>query len=85
MPLPGSILYAELLKKGVKTIDFDHFFVHDVGYVPEGMSRKQMKNIQRRAYLEFYLRPKIIWGLLKDINSFEQFLVLMGRFFDALM
>ena len=85
MPLPGSFLYSELLKKGVKSIDFDHFFVHDVGYIPEGMSRKQMKDIQRRAYLEFYLRPKIILGLLKDITSFEQFLLLIRRFFDALV
>lgn len=84
MPLPGSQLYVELREKGMKRIDHDHFFVHDVGYVPETMTRKMMKNIQRRAYLEFYLRPKIIMGLLKEITSFNHFWMLFIRFIDGL-
>ncbi|TFG01884.1 MAG: radical SAM protein [Promethearchaeota archaeon] len=84
MPLPGSELYKELMDKGMKEIDYDHFFVHDVGYVPDGMTRKMMKNMQRRAYLEFYLRPKIMIGILKEIQSLKHFWALINRFIDSL-
>ena len=84
MPLPGSMLYDKLKKEGMDSIDYDHFFVHDVGYVPQGFTRKQIKNIQRRAYLEFYLRIRIIIGLIKEITSFRQFFRLLNRFIDGL-
>ncbi len=84
MPLPGSSLYAQLKHDGMDSIDSDHFFVHDVGYVPQGLTRKRLKNIQRRAYLEFYLRPKIIVGLIKEITSFRQLCRLIKRFMDGL-
>jgi len=84
MPLPGSELYLQLNKESVKSLNYNHFFVHDVGFVPDGLTRRQMKNIQRRAYLEFYLRPKIIIGLMREITSFKQFYSLIKRFFDGL-
>ena len=84
MPLPGSALYKELREKGMEEIDYDHFFVHDVGFVPEGMTKKEMKKLQRKAYLEFYLRPRIILSLLKDLTSFKQFFRLFKRFIDGL-
>ncbi|MDO8593091.1 MAG: radical SAM protein [bacterium] len=84
MPLPGSQLYDQLKQQGLDAIDYDHFFVHDVGFVPEGLTRREIKNLQRRAYLEFYLRPKILIGALNEITSFKQFYRLMKRFFDAL-
>lgn len=82
MPLPGSEIYAELKKEGY-TFDYDRYFVHDVAFVPEGLTREKIKNIQRKAYLSFYLRPKIIWGLIKGIISFRQFYWLLRRFVDA--
>ncbi len=85
MPLPGSEIYDELRSRGeLDSIDPDHFFVHDVGYVPEGMTRREIKNLQRRAYLRFYLRPRIIFGLLRDIKTPRHFYLLMKRFVDGL-
>ena len=84
MPLPGSELYNQLKNEDMDKIDYNHFFVHDVGFVPAGMTRRQMKNMQRRADLEFYLRPKIIIGVIKEIISFKQFYYLMRRFLDSL-
>jgi len=85
MPLPGSEVYKEFIEKGKKeSINTDHFFVHDVGYVPEGLTREEMKNIQRKAYIRFYLRPRIIYGLLKDVTSFDHFKHLFSRFLDGL-
>ncbi len=83
MPLPGSEIYDELKKTGYN-FDYDHYFVHDVAFVPDGLTRKEMKWLQRRAYLEFYLRLKIIVEMLKDISSPKHFYRLVKRLFDAL-
>ncbi|MCP4051004.1 MAG: B12-binding domain-containing radical SAM protein [bacterium] len=84
MPLPGSEIYQKEFSSKDSLSNAEHFFVHDVSYVPKGMSKREMKNIQRKAYLEFYLRPKIIFKLLKDIKTPVHFIKLIYRFFDAL-
>lgn len=83
-PLPGSKLYDEVMKDGGNPIDYNHSFVHDVGYIPYGMTRREMKNMQRQAYLSFYLRPKVMIGLIRDIATFKQFFQLVKRFVDAM-
>lgn len=84
MPLPGSEIYADLKQRGLEPRDFDHFFVHDVSFVPEGMTRGEMKNLQRRAYLAFYLRPRILWRLAREVTSARHLYRLAKRFADAL-
>jgi len=85
MPLPGSEIYNELKNKGLlKRIDADHFFVHDVAYVPEGLTKQEIKRLQRKAYIGFYLRPKIIWCLLKEIKTPGHLSRLIKRFLDGL-
>jgi len=41
----------------------------EVSYVPEGFTMRELKGIQRKAFLGFYLRPSVLWHLLKDIRS----------------
>ena len=41
----------------------------EVSYVPEGFSVEELKNLQRKAFLRFYLRPRAFWYLLRDIRS----------------
>lgn len=87
MPLPGSEMYDDLIKSGRITresLDTDHFFVHDEGYVPDGMKPGALKSIQRNAYLRFYLRPRIIYRLLRDIDSPRHLYYLASRFLDAM-
>lgn len=85
MPLPGSEIYG-ILKKGnrLNNIHWERFFVHDVAYSPDGISPKYLKRVRRRAYLEFYLRPKIIFDILREIKSFRHLKYLLKRFIDAL-
>ena len=86
MPLPGSEAYDEVASMGgLDHIDRTKYFVHDVSYTPDGVSRKELKDLQRKAYLEFYLRPKIVWNSLKHIRSLSHFGHLFGRFVDALV
>ena len=86
MPLPGSKIYEDLkLNKRLDPEVTKHFFVHDVGYVPEGLTVKKLKDLQRKAYFSFYLRPKILWDILKDIKNINHLMKLIYRFYDAMV
>ncbi len=85
MPLPGSPIYEDLeLNNRLDPEITRHFFVHDVGYVPGGLTAKKLKNLQRQAYLGFYLRPKILWNIIKEIKDFDHLTRLLHRFHDAM-
>lgn len=85
MPLPGSPLWDTLLREGrLGTVDWDRFFVHDVAFCDEGIRPEQIKQLQRRAYLRFYLRPRVMLSLLSEIRSFSHLKFLLRRFFDSL-
>jgi hypothetical protein len=84
-PLPGSIEWDQLKKRGaLDTLDWDRLFVHDVAYVEAGMTREELKGIQRRAVLRFYLRPRILFGLLSEIRSFRHLTFLLRRLVDSI-
>lgn len=85
MPLPGSELWDSLKKEGrLSNIDWERFFVHDVAYVDKGIDPADIKSLQRKAYIRFYLRPRIIYGLIREIKSFRHLKFLLLRFLDSL-
>lgn len=85
MPLPGSPLWESLSLEGrLGDVDWDRFFVHDVAFCDEGIRPEQLKQLQRRAYLRFYLRPRIIYSLLREIRSLTHLKFLLRRFIDSL-
>lgn len=85
MPLPGSRLWGELRDRGeLEHIEWGRMFVHDVAYSDRSMEPERIKRMQRRAYLRFYLRPRILWGLLAEIRSWRHFMFLLRRFVDSL-
>jgi radical SAM superfamily enzyme YgiQ (UPF0313 family) len=85
MPLPGSPLWESLSQEGrLGNVDWDRFFVHDVAFCDEGIRPEQLKQLQRRAYLRFYLRPRIIFSLLREIRSLTHLKFLLRRFIDSL-
>jgi radical SAM superfamily enzyme YgiQ (UPF0313 family) len=44
-----------------------------LSFVARGLSAKYLKSMQRRAYAEFFIRPKQIWRLIRAIDSWEDF------------
>jgi magnesium-protoporphyrin IX monomethyl ester (oxidative) cyclase len=85
MPLPGSELWRQLVSEGrIKDINWDRFFVHDVAWAGEGIDARDIKRLQRYAYLKFYLRPRIIRGLLGEVRSPRHLRFLLKRFLDAM-
>jgi len=82
LPFPGSESYAKLKDSGeLDGIDWDHFYFMNATYVPKGMTKRQLKWLQRLAFARFYLRPRIIFYQLKSIKSFRHFMFLLRRFF----
>jgi anaerobic magnesium-protoporphyrin IX monomethyl ester cyclase len=83
LPLPGTEITEHLKHQGViKKLDYNRLFYSDVPYAPPGMTRRELKNLQRRAFLEFYLRPRIIWGLITEIRSWTHLKFLVKRAVD---
>jgi radical SAM superfamily enzyme YgiQ (UPF0313 family) len=86
MPLPGSREWDKLKSAGrLSRVDWDRFFVHDVAYTDGSVSAAHYKRIQRSAVLRFYLRPRILWGLMREIRSARHLKFLMKRLADTLL
>ncbi len=82
LPFPGSDSYKELVSRGeLDGIDWDRFYFMNAAYTPKGMTRRQLKNLQRLAFFRFYMRPRILWKNLMAIQSFKHFRYLLKRFF----
>ncbi len=84
-PLPGSEVYQELVEKGELTnIQWQNLKPSKVSYVPKGLSREELKSLQKKAFLKFHLRPKILYYQLKDIQSLKHLIFLLKRIYSYL-
>lgn len=76
LPLPGTKIYENLVKEGKLPQKYDWNklteFEEDVFSVGS-LSKKMILDSMRNMHLKFYLRPKIIFNILREINSLEQF------------
>ena len=55
-----------------------------VGHWNEYLSRKQLIELQKRAYRTFYLRPSSIWNMIKRVRSFDEFKIKMKGALDVI-
>ena len=77
IPLPGSEISASGgIKDCLKNSSYGDYFNTEVPYAPAGISREQLKKLQRQAFLSFYLRPGKIKNLLRKINRHNWKLIL---------
>jgi radical SAM superfamily enzyme YgiQ (UPF0313 family) len=85
LPLPGTESTHHLVESGeIKTLAWETLFYSKVPYSPQGISKKQLKSWQRKAYLRFYLRPSILIKLLREIKSFNHLKITAKRGWDYL-
>ena len=89
-PFPGTELWDIAVREGKidpETIDWTRLSL--MGgytdflplYYPEGRSAAELKQLQRRANLFFFLRPRIIWGYFNRIKSFDDALNILNGFY----
>ena len=74
--LPGSELWDTLQGQFVPDWGKESFLEPE--YLPERITRKQLLNVQTRAFRKFYFRPKIFFKLLKLVDH-RQLFYLMKR------
>lgn len=53
--------------------------LNQINYVPENLTEEELQKLLRKAFLEFYLRPKIMLGLLAEIQSIEHLKNILRR------
>lgn len=85
LPLPGAEATQELLAHNeLEKVDWGNLFYSKVPYAPRGMSPRELKAWQRRAYLSFYLRPVILFKMLSEIKSINHLRMTIKRMWDYL-
>lgn len=83
-PMPGSKIWDELKARGLlKTLDWRKIKPSEVAY-PSDIPAKELKQLQRKAFLSFHLRPRILWYQLREINSWGNLMYLLKRIISML-
>jgi radical SAM superfamily enzyme YgiQ (UPF0313 family) len=66
IPLPGTEVWSQMEASGeLDRVDWERYFFWSGAYVPQGMTRKTLRRLHRKAFRSFYLRPRIILHNLK--------------------
>ncbi len=85
-PIPGTEMYTMLNHSGeLSNINYDANSFAEVAYTPQGITKGELKNIQRRAFLSFYLRPKQFLSLVSNIRSVNHFRFIIKRVYRWLI
>lgn len=80
LPVPGTEMTDQMIKEGKLTnMDFSDISFQNILYVPENMTLKELRQCRTKAYMEFYLRFRIIFGLLSEIHSLEHIKFIFRR------
>lgn len=83
-PFPGTAITSQLADSGeLKDIDknWDKFILADAIYAPSGLTARKLKQLRRLGFFRFYLRPRILTGLIGEIKNFSHFKIVAKRIF----
>ena len=84
IPIPGSeIMNSKQFQMLNETTNLRNYFNTDVPYSPLGISKEELKKLQKKAFFYFYIRPKVIWQLIKKIRR-DNFRLIARRCFAYL-
>jgi len=77
-PFPGTELYHTAHQYGIFKNDWRsmNLFVEPC-FIPHGLTKEKILSYRKKAILQFYLRPKIIFSYLKRITTLSQIKVLI--------
>lgn len=80
LPVPGSEMTEKMIKEGkLKDIDFSDISFQNIVHTPENITLEELKKFRVQAYIGFYLRLRIIFGLISEIQSLEHVKFLVRR------
>lgn len=79
-PFPGTKIYDDLVAQGLAgQIRSQANTLAEVAYVPQGMTAAQLKRKQRKAFILFWLRPRILLFFIHNIRSTKHLWFLTRR------
>jgi len=70
-PFPGSELYDAASKYGTFEKDWRRLCEYKVNFVPNGLKKELMEKYYRKAYIQFYYRPKIVLSYLRRMRNLD--------------
>ena len=78
-PMPGSRVWNELEQQGRLTeLDWGKVKPSDVAWASD-IPEKELKRLQRDAFLSFHLRPRILWYQLREVTSWQHLKYILKR------
>jgi radical SAM superfamily enzyme YgiQ (UPF0313 family) len=83
-PLPGTAAYASAKKYGEFEDDWGKMTLFSPVFVPYGMSKEQLLNMQKKMIRRFYLRPKIILIYIRRLHNIKKWFLLFISFIKFL-
>ena len=82
LPLPMTPVTLNLIASGeIGQMDVEGLIFQKVPYAPKGVTREQLRSLQREAFLKFYLRPGIMLRNIMQVRSLTHFGYLAKRFY----
>ena len=86
LPIPGTEAYEYVKRRGeIDHLDQAQLHTADIPYSPPGISRRELKWLQRKAFLRFHLRPRIFWNTVRNIQSLSHLRYLARRVVDYII
>jgi anaerobic magnesium-protoporphyrin IX monomethyl ester cyclase len=79
VPYPGTRMFEYLDQQGkIRTYNWEKYNTwsgwqgsEEIPFVPDGRTVEELRNLQKRALREFYLRPVVVLQFLKHIQSWQ--------------
>ncbi|HNX82417.1 MAG TPA: radical SAM protein [Candidatus Omnitrophota bacterium] len=83
LPFPGTKVYSDYSRKGyIKTYDWSKYNWHSVPiFETENLSSGDLTRLKKRAYLSFYLRPRVLFSYLFNLRKMGSYRTLLKDFF----
>ena len=76
-PYPGTRYYDDLNKENrLSTKDLSNFNQQELVYKHKNLDTKIIKKLIQKAYIKYYLRPKVIWNILKE--KYQKMIAIVG-------
>lgn len=86
LPFPGTDSFNQIKESGdLDNINWDDYYFTSASYASRGLKRKEIKYYQRKAFLRFFLRPKIFYKNIIKIKSLRHFGFIFMRFYHWIL
>lgn len=85
LPLPGTEATESLRAEGrLKGLKYEDLFYSRLAFPHKNLNKRTLKQLQRKAYLRFYLRSRVILDMLGQIRSLDHLKSILRRLYDYL-